>query len=310
MPRLISLQHLLGALLMLGTAGAAPAQPAAPFAPPSAPPSAPAAYALDRTEVHRLHSRLLQRDYELYIGLPPESAAGARLPLLFVTDAPVAFPVLHAMSRRLSHEGPQFRQMVLVGLSYALGDSPTVSRNRDYTPSQRASAAEDSSLRYGQAEAYVRFIREEVLPYLAAHVPQADVSRRYFAGHSYGSLFGAHVLLHHPELFQRYILSSPSLWYDQERVLREAEQLAARRQPLQAQVLLLAGAKEQAAPGRRPRPGREADGDIVGNVRRFERLLRQMPGVQVQAQIIPEEDHLSVFPSAMVRGLRWALPRR
>lgn len=266
--------------------------------------ASPAAYALDRTEVHRLHSRLLQRDYELYIGLPPESKAGARLPLLFVTDAPVAFPVVRAMSRRLGHEGPQSQQMVLVGLSYALGDSPTVSRNRDYTPSQRASSAEDSSARYGEAEAYVRFLREEVLPYLAAHVPQADLSRRYFAGHSYGSLFGAHVLLHHTDLFQRYILSSPSLWYDQERVLREAAQLAARRQPLKAQVLLLAGAKEQAA------PGREADGDIVGHVHRFERLLRQLPGVQVQSQIIPDEDHLSVFPSAMVRGLRWALPRR
>jgi len=270
----------------------------------------PAAYALDRTEVHRLHSRLLQRDYELYIGLPPESEAGARLPLLFVTDAPVAFPVIRAMSRRLGHEGPQSQQMVLVGLSYALGDSATVSRNRDYTPSQRASAAEDSSTRYGEAEAYVRFLREEVLPYLAAHVPQADPTRRYFAGHSYGGLFGAHVLLHHTDLFQRYILSSPSLWFDQERLLREADALAARRQPLKAQVLLLAGEREQAAPGRRPRPGVEADGDIVGNTRRFERALRQLPGLQVQRQIVPDEDHLSVFPSAMVRGMRWAFPGR
>ncbi len=298
MPRLLSFLFGLRllCLLQLGWPGLASAE-----TPP---------YALDRTEVHRLHSRLLQRDYELYIGLPPEGPTTARHPLLFVTDAPVAFPVIRAMSRRLGHEGPQSQQMVLVGLSYALGDSATVSRNRDYTPSQRAFVADDSSERYGQAEAYVRFIREEVLPYLATHVPQADLSRRYFAGHSYGGLFGAHVLLHHTDLFQRYILSSPSLWYDQDRVLREAEQLAAKRQPLQAQVLLLAGAKEQEAPGRRARPGREADGDIVGNVRRFERLLKQLPGVQVQAQIIPDEDHLSAFPSAMVRGLRWALPRR
>ncbi|MBB2484819.1 alpha/beta hydrolase [Mitsuaria sp. WAJ17] len=296
MPRLILHVLLLCCLLPLSWPGGAQADPAP--------------YVLDRTEVHRLHSRLLQRDYELYIGLPPESEAGARLPLLFVTDAPVAFPVIRAMSRRLGREGPQSQQMVLVGLSYALGDSPTVSRNRDYTPSRRASSAEDSSSTYGQAEAYVRFIREEVLPYLAAHVPQADLARRYFAGHSYGGLLGAHVLLHHTDLFQRYILSSPSLWYDQERLLREAEQLAAKRQPLKAQVLLLAGAKEQEAPGRRPRPGREADGDIVGNTRRFEQALRQLPGLQVQRQIIPDEDHLSAFPSAMVRGLRWALPRR
>jgi hypothetical protein len=76
-----------------------------------------------------------------------------------------------------------------------------------------------------------------------------------------------------------------------------------------AQVLLLAGAKEQTEPGRRARPDRDAAGDIVGNVQRFERSLRQLPGLQVQSQIIPDEDHLSAFPSAMVRGLRWALPR-
>lgn len=270
----------------------------------------PGPYALDRTEVHRLHSRVLQRDYELYLALPPPGRPGTRYPMLFVTDAPVAFPVIHAMARRLGHEGPQAQQMVLVGLSYALGDSPTVSRNRDYTPRQRASSAQDSSLRYGEAEAYVRFLREEVLPYLEAQVPQADPGRRYFAGHSYGGLFGAHVLLHHPDLFQRYILSSPSLWFDQGLVLREAEQLVARRSTLKAQVLLMAGAKEQEAPGRRPRPGEEADGDIVGDTRRFERALRQLPGMQVQRQIIADEDHLSVFPSAMVRGLRWAFPAR
>lgn len=271
-----------------------------------------APYALERTEVHRLHSQGLNRDYELYIALPPASppsTAPRRVPMLFVTDAPVAFPVIHAMSRRLAHEGPQSQEMVLVGLSYAVGDSPTVSRNRDYTPSRRAVSGQDSSERYGEAEAYVRFLREEVLPYLAAHVPQADPGRRYFAGHSYGGLFGAHVLLHHPDLFQRYILSSPSLWFDQERVLREADALAASRRPLKARVLLLAGAKEQSAPGRRPRPGAEADGDIVGNTRRFERALRQLPGAEVQRQIVPEEDHLSVFPSAMVRGMRWALAR-
>ncbi len=300
MPRFLSfifglrLLYLLG-LLPLGWSGPAGAEPAP--------------YSMDRTEVHRLHSRLLQRDYELYIGLPPEGPATARYPLLFVTDAPVAFPVIRAMSRRLGHEGPQAQQMVLVGLSYALGDSATVSRNRDYTPTQRKPSNQDSSERYGEAEAYARFVRQEVLPYLAAHVPQADHARRYFAGHSYGSLFGAYVLLHHTDLFQRYILSSPSLWYDQDRLLNEAAALATRRQRVNAQVLLLAGAKEQTEPGRRARPDRDAAGDIVGNVQRFERSLRQLPGLQVQSQIIPDEDHLSAFPSAMVRGLRWALPR-
>lgn len=44
--------------------------------------------------------------------------------------------------------------------------------------------------------------------------------------------------------------------------------------------------------------------------RRFETRLQShgYPGLSVQSTVIAGEDHLSVYPVAITRGLQWALP--
>lgn len=260
-------------------------------------------YSLAQTEVHPLRSQLLQRDYRLFVGLPDSYAREPRkqYPVLFVTDSDYAFPLLRSLGRRLGQQGRLLKEHILIGLSYADGDDAVSSRNRDYTPSPRRDG-QGSSARYGEAEAYRRFIRDEVFPYVAAHL-RADMSQRIYAGHSYGGLLGAHMLLSEPTMFQRYILSSPSLWYDDGLLLRRAADLAKSRRALSAQVLLLAGALE--TPQRAA--ARDDGNDIAGDLRRFERRLQGAPGLQIKTQLIPDEDHLSAEPGALTRGLRWAL---
>jgi hypothetical protein len=51
---------------------------------------------------------------------------------------------------------------------------------------------------------------------------------------------------------------------------------------------------------------------MVGELREFEQALpsRNYPGLKLQAEIIPDEDHLTSFPAIVTRGLMWALPAR
>lgn len=86
-------------------------------------------------------------------------------------------------------------------------------------------------------------------------------------------------------------------------MFKRARSLLASRGELPADVLLLAGALE------RPRGTREQGDDIAGDIKRFETLLTSARprGLRVQSQVIADEDHLSVAPSAYTRGLRWAL---
>lgn len=281
----------------------------------AAPSDPPAPYVLKDTEVRKLHADSLNRDYQIFVSLPASYASRPdhRFPVIFVADADYAFPLVRSITRRVGDQGRGLEEAVIVGLSYADGDTPEFSRRRDYTPtpnSPKSSTTSDMPGRkpvHGEAEGYRRFIADQVFP-LVARTYRVDMNRKIFAGHSYGSLLGVHMLLTEPTMFQRYILSSPSLWYDH-RVMFAREQAYARsHKDLPAKVFLTIGGFETVKPGSND-PRYNKDDDMVADTLAFARVLksRNYPGLEVQAMVIPDEDHLTVNPVSYTRGLVWAL---
>jgi hypothetical protein len=102
----------------------------------------PQPYALKDTEVQTLHAAHLGRDYELFVSLPASYAAGSRsYPVVFVTDAPYAFPLTRAIEARVTGHSQELPEFILVGLGYGKGDTPEYSRRRDYTTPASAPTA-------------------------------------------------------------------------------------------------------------------------------------------------------------------------
>ena len=272
-------------------------------------------YVLNDTEVHVLHAPRLARDYEIYVSLPPSYGSGQRsYPVVFVTDAPYAFPVTRAIEARIAGHSRELPEFILVGLGYAKGDTGEYSRRRDYTPSARGDrdAASDMPGRpvvYGEAEGYRRFVADEVFPFIASHY-RADMARKVFAGHSYGSLFGAYVMLTAPEMFDGYVLGSPSLWFDERLLFARERTFAAAHKDLHARVYLGAGEFETLSPKGRPHdPRYDTDDDMVADTRDFARALalHRYPGLKLRSEVVAGEDHLTVAPALMTRGLMWTL---
>jgi len=279
----------------------------AAFAPGSAAAAPP--YTLDNTEVQELHSTLLKRDYQLFVALP-ESYAGSqrRYPVLFLADAGYAFPLVRSIAQRLArHAGME--DVIVVGLSYAKGDTPSYSRRRDYTPSapRGQTYASDMAGRapaFGEAAAYGDFIAAEVFPLVAARY-RADMRRKAFVGHSYGSLLGLQILLSRPGTFEHYILGSPSLWFDRGVLFEREKDYAKAHRDLPASVYFGIGARETLAPGKK-RSRSEEDADMVADLREFDAALasRRYPGLAARLEVFPGEDHASVFPFLLTHGLR------
>lgn len=273
------------------------------------PPSRP--YVLDGTEVHSIPSKILKRDYEIFVNLPDSYAKGTMsYPVLFITDANYAFPVLRSINRRVSDNGERLQEFILIALSYSKGDSPIKSRNRDYTPTdidaKKTRDGDQGGELYGEAEKYRRYVNEEVFPYVAKNF-RADMARRVFMGHSYGSLFGTHVLLTEPAMFSHYVLSSPSLWFDKYVMLDAEREYSRTHKELRAAVLLLTGSYETLKPGSKNKRF-NTRADMVKDMKSFEKQLkaRRYPGLTIHSEVIADEDHLTVAPSAMTRGLLWA----
>jgi predicted alpha/beta superfamily hydrolase len=269
---------------------------------------------LDGTEVRNIHSKSLQRDYQLFVSLPSSYSQSKRsYPVLFVTDANYAFPVIRSIAKRVGNNGKDIEEFILIGLSYAQGDTPEYSRRRDYTPTAHGDkdAASDMPGRtpmYGEAEGYRKFIADEVFPFVAQNY-RADMSHKIYAGHSYGGLLGAHILLTEPTMFDHYIIGSPSLWFDHKEIFSQERAYANAHNDMPANVFMAVASFETVNP-RSSNPRYNKTVDMVRDLSDFDRALksRHYPGLNVQMKIIDDEDHLTVFPAIITRGLMWALP--
>lgn len=271
-------------------------------------PAEGAPYVLKGTQVWTVPDPVSGRDYEVFVSLPVsyETSPGRTYPVLYVTDADYAFPIIRQIARRVNLNGPVIEEFILVGLSYARGDSGTVSRNRDYTPTPNA-PRRASSLLHGEGPAYQTYLKTRALPFIEARF-RADPARRVLLGHSYGGLLGAQILFTDPTLFDAYVLGSPSFWFDKRHIMAMEADYARTHRDLPADVFMYIGAHEVPGPG----PRNTTDVDMVGDVRAMERTLksRTYPGLNVRSTVLEDEDHLTVAPAGFTRALMAVLPAR
>lgn len=248
------------------------------------------------------------RRYQVFVALPPsyEAEPARTYPVLYVTDADYAFPIIRQIARRVNLEGPVIEEFILVGLSYAVGDDGRTSRNRDYTPTLDGPRSAADTL-HGGGPAYQAYLRDSVLPFVEDRF-RADPARRVLLGHSYGGLLGAQVLFTQPDLFSAYVLGSPSLWFGGHAILKSEAAYAAAHADLPARVHLYVGAYETVRAG--PRYNRNAD--MVGDNARFETRLRERnyPGLRLTSEVLADEDHLTVAPRGFTNALMAVLPAR
>jgi predicted alpha/beta superfamily hydrolase len=266
-------------------------------------------YVLDNTEVRDIRATALKRDYQLFVALPDSyNDSAKRYPVLFVTDANYAFPVARNIASRL-HKHAGMEEIIVVGLSYGKGDGGVFSRRRDYTPTvpRKQSYKSDMPGRapaFGEADAYGHFIAAEVFPVIAKNY-RADMNRKIFVGHSYGSLLGLQVLLTAPRTFEHYILGSPSLWYDAGIMFDREQDFAKRNKDLPASVFFGVGGNEVLAAGKK-RSRAEEGADMLADAREFDAALgaHRYPGLKKRLKVFADEDHASVFPLVLTHGLR------
>lgn len=261
---------------------------------------------LPDTESLRVHDPI-GRDYALWVALPAGYAAHPqkRYPVVYVTDALYSFPLVRSVRNLVGQQGVNIEDFILVGLPPQEGLTSKQSRSRDYTPSDpvRTPAGYYSDdVTYGGAAHYRDFLADHALPMIDARY-RTDPARRVFAGHSYGALFGAYVLTTQPDMFGTYILSSPSLWFDQGLLPRMQDAAVMPSQPIR--VLLSVGGYETVKPGPRYSTGNDMlrqAADFAGQLQRSGRKL------QVENIVIDGEDHLTVYPRVITRALLQVLP--
>ncbi|AJA09158.1 esterase family protein 1 [Sphingopyxis fribergensis] len=265
-------------------------------------------YALLGSEVWDVPDPVSGRVYQVFVSFPSSYGKDPQrvYPVLYVTDADYAFPVVRQIARRLNVEGPKVQEFILVGLSYAKGDDPVQSRRRDYTPTAEGPSDAPTDAVHGGGAAYQTYLRDQVLPFVARRY-RTDPRQKLFLGHSYGALLGTQILFTEPEMFSGYILGSPSLWYGKRHMFALEKAYAAAHRDMSAKVYVYTGEYE-AARTADPRFNKRVD--MVGDSDALVQMLkrRAYPGLQIRADVLNDEDHVSVAPRGFTKGMTYLLP--
>lgn len=263
--------------------------------------------ALGDTEVHDLWSDAVGDTFRIFIGRCGDEPTST----LLVTDANGLFGI--AVDSVRSMQLPALvPSMLVVGVGYPaaanLFDTIRI-RARDLTPTHTAQFGLS-----GAGDAFMRFLRDELQPWLTERFPGCADDVTYF-GHSLGGMFGSHLLVTEPSLFRRFILSSPSLWWDDELAFRTEEAWADAHDDLESVVYFGIGGNETDA-GRRIEGANLPDGhpakppaaflDMVDDLRRFVSVLqgRHYDGLDLAFEVFDDEFHATVPGVVLSRALR------
>ena len=169
-----------------------------------------------------IYSKLLHEKREIWIHLPG-SANGSlfksqRYPVVYLLDGDAHFYSVAGLIHQLSeiNGNTLLPEMIVVGI-------PNTDRMRDLTPTHSPTGYTGDSAGVGTSgggEIFISFIEKELMPYVDSLYPTAPY--KVFIGHSLGGLTVVNALMHHTRLFNSYIAIDPSMWWNNQLLLKQS----------------------------------------------------------------------------------------
>ena len=260
-----------------------------------------------------IHSETVGDEFRIDVLLPFSYSYGnTRYPVVYLTDSTDFFPTvagnIHLL--RLTGELPEF---ILVGIGYPEGSPVMALRTRDLTPTLDNDFVKEARvdpyfplpahIDPGGAGKFLDFVEQELKPLINSRYRTASIDETLL-GYSFGGLFGLYVLFNHPGAFDRYVIGSPSIWYDDGVCFRYEAEFARQNQNLTKHVFLSANELDELE---------DPDGIFksIENVNRMESLLksRDYPGLKLSSHVFAGETHQSGIGTTLNRGLRFVFDR-
>jgi len=244
------------------------------------------------SESHILYSNSVDDEFRISVALPSSyDSTQIKYPVLYILDSNIFFGLLVDTVRLLQY-GNEIPDLIIVGIGYPNDDEHMVLRNRDYLPTFNK-ASEKS----GKAKLFLEFLINELVPDIRKEY-RVNENDSTLVGDSYSGLFALYTLFNSPKSFNRYIIGSPSIYWDDRVMLDIEEKYSSTHKELEAKVFLSVGELEAVY---EPEFAR-----MVGNVEEISKVLhsRKYSGLELKTHIFEGETHLSVIPATFSRGLR------
>jgi len=169
-----------------------------------------------------------------------------------------------------------------------------IDRKRDFTFPTTVKSDKEKFPTTGGSEKFISFLEDELQPYIQKHY--RTNGSKTIIGESLGGLLATEILFKKLYLFNKYIIISPSLWWDNGSILNGSMVLSA-TQPANDISVYLAVGKEGLTPGAKPRV-MEVDANLLA-----EKInAAQNKHINLIFDYLPDENHATIADQAVLNA--------
>ena len=167
-------------------------------------------------EIGTIKSKILNEERTLNIYLPQKFDKTKSYPIVYLLDGSMNEDFIHVTGLvQFFNQMYSMPETIVVGIA-------NIDRKRDFTFHTDLKDLQKDYPTTGHSDKFINFLDKELKPYIESNFKTTD---NYLFGQSLGGLLATEILLKKPELFNNYFIISPSLWWDDESLLKQAPQL-------------------------------------------------------------------------------------
>ncbi|SDM80615.1 hypothetical protein SAMN05421813_12411 [Daejeonella rubra] len=249
-------------------------------------------------QIDEIHSKELGEKRILNIYLPEgyQEDTKATYPVIYLLDGSADEDFIHVAGLIQFNN---FSWIDRVPKSIIVGIA-NIDRKRDFTYPTTIEKDQKKYPSSGKSDKFIAFIEKELQPYINQKFRTND--SKMIIGQSFGGLLATEILLKKPALFNKYIIMSPSLWWDNGSLLNITSEIF-NENFLQKTDVYIGVGKEGLAPSDIPHV-MEVDANLLS-----EKIKgTKSKNVQVYFDYLPQEDHATITHQAIFNALRLLYP--
>lgn len=241
-------------------------------------------------KIERISSKALNEERILNVYVPegyrPDSTQ--TYPVIYVLDGSANEDFIHIVGIvQFLVMSQMMEPSIVVGIA-------NVDRKRDFTYPTAIEQDKKDFPTTGHSEAFIQFLETECIPFVQNYYKTTD--KRTLIGQSLGGLVASEILFRKTALFHKYLIVSPSFWWNNQSLLNQFKAKSLRYKELGTEIYLAVGSKEHAM--------------MIKDAKTFAKYLRyQAETNQFHFEEYKNEDHGSILHQAAFDGLKWMVKK-
>ena len=235
--------------------------------------------------IHEMQSKVLDEKRVINIYLPPgyNENDTVNYPVIYLLDGSADEDFIHIAGLVQFLNFPWVNKLpnsILVGIA-------NVDRRRDLTFPTTIEKDKKDFPTTGGSEKFIDFIASELQPFIEKKY--RTTPSKTIIGQSLGGLLATEILFKKPQLFNKYIIVSPSLWWDNESLLKVPPKVLNPRFDNMISVFIAFG-----------KEGKIMETDAKSLVE----ILKLNPKkIKITSEYFTDENHASIMHNAVYKGL-------